>query len=168
MKIIIIVAIIALLAYVIKTRNKFNTMRHAVQQQGSSIGIQVEHRSQCLHDALNIAKISYSQEVAGIEQLTAKDQLDQLAFLGQKYPALSAMNDYSLAVQKAYDLNNRITAARELLDGNIRVYNDEITTFPGLLVAKLFGYKPEKYIDEDNYEENKKLKKTTVDFAQFM
>ena len=168
MKLIIIAAIIATVVYVIKTRNKFNTMRRAVQQQGSNIGIQMEHRSQCLNDALNIAKISYGQEVAGIERLTAKDQLDQLAFLGQKYPALSAMSSYTTAVQNAYELNNRITAARELLDGNIRVYNDEITAFPGNLIAKVFGYTTEKFADEDNYEENKKLKKVEVDFSSFM
>lgn len=167
MEIIWIVIAVVVVWYLISKRNHFNELRRAVRQQGADIGIQIAKRSATLNDALNIAKLSYSHEVEGIERLTAGDQLNQLSFLGQKYPALQFTGGYEQTLKKAMDLNADITAAQSLLNGNIRIYNDEITTFPGLLVAKLFGYKQEKFIDEDNIEENKKLDKSAVDFSRF-
>ena len=164
----ILVAIFYLIKYLIETRNHLNNMYHDVKQQADSIGIQVAHRGQCLNDALSIAKISYSQEVAGIERLTAKDQLNHLAFLGEKYPQLSAMRDYSNAVNQAFELNMNITAARELMNGNINLYNKAVTEFPACLVAKMFGFKEEKRMDEENYEQNKKVERLAVDFDSFM
>ena len=65
------------------------------------------------------------------------------------------------------ELNRNISASRQLLNGNIREYNTAITNFPGVIVASVFGYTEEKFIDEENYEENKKIDKTEVDFSKF-
>lgn len=168
MKVLLVaVVVIVILMYVVAKRNTFNRLQRAVKQQGSDIGIQIAKRSASLNDTLNILRSSYSHEVAGIEKLTAKDQLDQLAFLGQKYPELQFVHGYNQTLAYAKELNDNIFAARELLNGNIRLYNDEISTFPGMLVAALFRYKKEKFVDEDNIEENKKLDKAEVDFSKF-
>lgn len=167
MKFVLIAVAVILLIYIISKRNRFNALRREVRHQGSEIGVQMEKRAATLNDCLTIAKLSYSHEVEGVERLTVGDQLNQLAFLGQKYPDLQFTSNYGETLRKAMSLNEDITAARTLLNGNIRIYNEEITTFPGLLVAKLFGYKQETFIDDENYEENKKLKKADVDFSQF-
>ena len=92
MKIIIVLIIIAV--YVVVTRNKFNELKNAIKHEGSDIGIQIAKRTACLNDALNIVKLSYEKEIAGIEKLTVNDRLEQLAFLGQKYPELQSINGY--------------------------------------------------------------------------
>lgn len=166
-KIVGIGVVVCLLWYIISKRNAFNKLRRAVKQQGSSIGIQIAKRTESLNDALNIAKLSYGHEVEGIEKLTASDQLSQLNYLGQKYPELNSIAGYHEAVTKSFDLNKDITASRELLNGNIREYNDAISEFPGLIIAAMFGYKKEKFIDEENILENKKIDKSGVDFAKF-
>ena len=166
MYIAIIIAVI-LLIYLISKRNKFNALRIDIQQQTSEIGNQIEKRSTCLNDALNIAKISYSHEMEGIEGATAKDQLNQLMFLTQKYPDLKFTQNYSQILTEAFELDKDIVASRTLLNGNIREYNEAISAFPGLIVAAIFGYKKEKFIDEENAAENKKIKKEVVDFSKF-
>lgn len=70
-------------------------------------------------------------------------------------------------MEHAFELSSDISAARELLNGNIREYNTAITNFPGNIVASVFGYTEEKFIDEENYEENKKLDKSEINFDQF-
>ena len=50
---------------------------------------------------------------------------------------------------------------------NINIYNDAISMFPGLLIALIFGYKKEKFIDEDNIENNKMLERTEFSFDKF-
>ena len=74
------------------------------------IGIQKAKRAECLNDALQIAKLSYEKEVSGIEKLTANDRLEQLAFLGQKYPDLQSIQGYNQALNQAYELNQEIAA----------------------------------------------------------
>ena len=158
---------ILLISYVIKKRNQFNTLRRNVQHQAANIGIHIEKRSQCLNDAMNIAKINYRQEVEGVEKLTINDQLEKLAYLGQKYPSLQSTSNYNLIVQQAFELNKDISASRELVNGNINIYNDAISMFPGLLIALIFGYKKEKFIDEENIENNKMLERTEFSFDKF-
>lgn len=165
MKFLIILIIIA--AYVVVTRNKFNELQKLIKHQGSDIGIQMNKRTQCLNDALNIVKISYRHETEGIEKLTANDRLEQLRYLGEKYPELQSIRSYQSAMEHAFELSSDISAARELLNGNIREYNTAITNFPGNIVASVFGYTEEKFIDEENYEENKKLDKSEINFDQF-
>ena len=77
------------------------------------------------------------------------------------------MQGYNQALNQAYELNQEIAASRSLLDGNIRRYNTEIANFPGCIIASIFDYKPETFIDEENYEENKKLNKEEVHFDKF-
>ena len=105
--------------------------------------------------------------MAGIEQLTANDKLEKLAFLGQKYPDLKAINGYEEILKQANNLNRNISASRQLLNGNIRVYNTAISNFPGVIIAAIFGYTAEKFIDEENYEKNKEIDKSDVDFTKF-
>ena len=167
MKFLFIALLVIIVGYVISKRNTFNRLRRAVQQQGSDIGIQISKRTACLNDALTIAKVSYEKELAGIEQLSPNDKMEKLRYLGELYPELMSTQGYQTALMQSFELNKDISATRELLNGNIRVYNDAISDFPGLIVAKLFGYEPEKFIDEENIEENKKIDKTDVDFSKF-
>lgn len=162
-----IIVLVVLAWYVIKTRNRFEEMRQDVKQAGSNIGIYMDKRRQCLTDALNIAKIAYENEVQGVERMTAKDQLDTLLFLGQKYPDLQYTNNYSTILQNAMQLDSDISAQRVILNGNINLYNKAVTAFPGSIVASLFGYKQEKRIDEDNIKENIVLDKSDVDFSKY-
>ena len=167
MKFVIIVIVVILLIYIISKRNSFNELRRSIKHQESSIGIQIEKRSRCLHDAMNIAQLACSHEVGGMERLTARDQLNQLAYLGEKYPSLSSHSSFTMSIHEAFELNRDITASKEMLDGNINRYNNAITSFPGLLVAAMFGYKPEKFVDEDSAAENRKMHKQEVDFSQY-
>ena len=165
--VIIAVVAIILLASMIKTRNRFEVLRRAVKAEGANIGIYIEKRADCLRDAMNIVKTNYKFEVEGIAKLTQNEQINQLAHLGQKYPELGNSPIYSQMVKQAMVLNDDIAAARVLMNSNITAYNDAITAFPAMIVAGLFGYKQETFVDEGNINENKKLKKTDVDFSQF-
>ena len=163
----ILVFLIVIVVYCISKRNTFNQLRRAVQQQGADIGIQISKRTACLNDALAIAKNSYEKEVAGIEKLSPNNQVEKLRYLGEMYPELMSINAYNTALMQSFELNKDIAAARELLNGNIRIYNDAISNFPGLIVAGIFGYEPEKFIDEENIAENKKLDKSEVNISNF-
>ena len=99
-------------------------------------------------------------------QLTAKDKLDRLLFLGQKYPDLKSIGEYSAIARKSEMLDKNLTAARQLVNGNIREYNTAINNFPGTIVASMFGFKEEAFIDAENYEKNKSLERRNLDLTK--
>lgn len=166
MTLIFIVAV-AVVLWGIGWRNEFEELRRSIRAELSNISIYTEKRADCLNDMLSIANISYKNEIAGLQQLTAGDQLKQLVAMGQAYPTLQTSAAYQEQMRQAIILQQDIAAARALLNGNIQSYNNAITRFPGLIVASMFGYKEEKFIDEENMEANRRLKKREVDFTQF-
>ena len=131
-KFIIAAVVIIILAWVIKKRNLFKTLSEDIKRAGSEISVYEQKREDSLNDAMSIAKISYHKEVEGVERMTAKDKLDQLHYLGEKFPKLGATESYKLAVENAFALNDEITACRTTLNGNITEYNKVISSFPGL------------------------------------
>lgn len=161
------ILIIILLIYIIVKRNEYARKRQDIKQAGSDISVMVEKRAASLNDALSIAKIGYKSEVDGIEKLSCSEQLSQLAYLGQKYPSLSSVGNYSETLSQAFQLNNEITASRQILNGNITEYNKAVTAFPGNIIALLFRYKAEKVIDEENLEKHRHLSTKDVDFDKF-
>ena len=133
----IIVAAIAV--YVIMTRNKFNELQQMIKNGVSDIGVQSE----------------------------ALDRtLDKLIDIGQKYPDLKSIGEYSAIARKSEMLDKNLTAARQLVNGNIREYNTAINNFPGTIVASMFGFKEEAFIDAENYEKNKSLERRNLDLTK--
>lgn len=161
-----IIAII-LVIYVIAKRNEINNLKISIDNAKSEISVQREKRSASLNDAMRVLKVSYEHEIAGIEKLTAGEQLNQLQFLAEKYPAIKSVEGYTEASRQAVELNKDISASKTIVNGNIRQYNSVIGGFPANLVALVFGYKREKFIDEDNMENNMKVQIEDVDFSKF-
>jgi len=162
----IIVAIV-LVVWAVKTRNNFEELRRSVRRGASEIGIMKENRAASLNDAMNIAKIAHAKEVEGIATLVGTEKLEGLRFLGDRFPELYNNPNFGTAMEKSFALNQEITAARRILDGNIETYDNAITKFPGLIVAAVFGYKKEQFIDEENETQNRQLSHATVDFDKF-
>ena len=162
-----IIITIILLSYIITKRNEMNQLKRSIDHATSNISIQKEKRSACINDAMRILKVGHEHEIAGLEKLTAGEQLNQLQFLAEKYPDIKSISGYKEAAAQAQELNKDISASKEIVNGNIRHYNDVITEFPGLLVALLLGYKKVKFIDEDNMARNLNVEIKDVDFSQF-
>lgn len=161
------IIILVILIYIIGTRNHFAELHSDVETQMSNISNYVENRTKSLTDALQIAKLSYSHEVEGIEKLTGNEQYNQLSYLGQKYPQLMSTQSYQQALSQVQSLNAEIAASKTLLNGNINVYNKAIKVFPACIIAMIFGYKRESFIDEENMLNNKKVDTREVDFSKF-
>ncbi len=161
------VIIIAIILWVIKTRNAFEELRLDIKDAQSKIKVYKENRAACLNDALSIAKRGRIGEVEGIARLTADDKHDQLLALAEKYPVLQSIPSYASAMEKSFGLNQEITATRDILNGNTTEYNKAINSFPGLIVAKIFGYKEAKLIEEENLAETLHLNTRDVDFDRF-
>ena len=170
MKIEIIIAIVVLvliIVWMISKANQFQALRTAVTAQQSNISNYIEQRTKYLNDALNVAKLGHIHEVEDMERLTANQQVEQLQALGVKYPQLQNNASYQETISRLPALERDIAASKTLLNGNILECNEAISMFPALIVAKIFKFKRETFIDEENIGENKKVDRSEVDFSKF-
>lgn len=168
MKYLILVAVlfvlIRLVIWIIKTRNHFLELRNSVQEGTSNISNYREQRSTYLRDAIGIAKANYQHEVEGIAQLTSAGQYEQLAALANLYPDLKSSQTYTDALSKVYHCSSEIAASKSIVNGNIRNYNNAIQVFPASIVASMFGFKREQYVDEGNMADNMQVNISEVDY----
>ena len=166
----ILIAVILLwklISITVKKRNEFETLRQSVKTGLSNISIQEEELNRALGNALNIAKLNHKTEIDKIAQLTIIEQLNQLRFLGERFPDLANSGSYLMAQENSYHLSENIRASKELLNGNIDRYNKAISAFPANILAGIFGYKQEKRIDEERMEQNRAVSHDKIDFSQF-
>ena len=65
--------------------------------------------------------------------------------LAESYPELRATENY-LALQKEIaNTEDELAAARLIYNGNVRIYNTRIQSFPVLIYADLLGFEPAEY-----------------------
>lgn len=169
---IIIAAIVAIIIFaavkLIQARNKFESLKLSVEEESSNLNVYVDKRNEYQNQALAIARINYNNEAEIISRLTQDDQLDQLAYLGQRCPDLRASEGYNYILQQTRLLSDEISASRVLLNSNITVYNRAVRDFPNNIIAGMLGYKPEDLIDQANLGESKKLSKAVCNIPNII
>ena len=70
---------------------------------------------------------------------------DEATALAESYPELRATENF-LALQKEIaDTEDEISAARSIYNGNVRIYNTRIQTFPVSMYADLLGFVPAEF-----------------------
>jgi LemA protein len=68
----------------------------------------------------------------------------------EKYPELIADAAVGKIFRELQALEEKIAHGREFYNATVREYNDKVMAFPRGLVARLFGFRPERYFDEIN------------------
>lgn len=77
----------------------------------------------------------------------------KLFALSEAYPDLKASESFRQLQSELTALENDIAASRSIYNGNARIYNDRIQSFPGLLVAGPFGFVAREYFELDDKDE---------------
>jgi LemA protein len=75
------------------------------------------------------------------------DALHSLFALAEAYPELKASTHFLDLQRQLVTTEDRIQAARRLFNSDVRDYNRRVSSFPSMLVARLFGYKRADYFE---------------------
>ncbi len=73
----------------------------------------------------------------------------QLLAVAERYPDLRASEDFVALQHELADTEDRIQVARRIYNANVRAYDTRAQTFPGIVVARLFGFAPRPYFELD-------------------
>lgn len=71
--------------------------------------------------------------------------LKRLLVVVENYPQLKADQNFLKLQHELVNTEDRIQAARRFYNGNVRDYRNRCETFPGNLVAGMFGFQPHEF-----------------------
>lgn len=70
--------------------------------------------------------------------------------VAEAYPELKANERFAQLQRDLADTENKIAFARNYYNGAVEIYNIRVQSFPGLLVARAFGFRPAEFFAADD------------------
>lgn len=84
--------------------------------------------------------------------------LGRLMAIAEAYPDLKANQNFAQLQTELSDTENKIQAARRFYNGNVRDLSIGIQSFPGNIIANMFGFKEERYFEVEDGQEREPVK----------
>jgi LemA protein len=93
-------------------------------------------------------------EARPADQQAAREQalgsgVSQVLAVAEQYPELQASEQFLSLQRELTDTEDRIQVARRVYNANVRALDTLIETFPAVLVARGFGFRPEPFFQLD-------------------
>lgn len=167
---IIVVAVIFAFGTV-SSYNGFVSAEENVDQQYSNIDTQLQRRLDLIPNLVNTVKgyASHEKEVikdvsdaraklAGAktpaDQAAANDDLSgalsRLLVVVEKYPDLKANQNFQQLMDELAGTENRIAVARKDYNDEVAIFNKKVKSFPGVMIAGVFGFEKKEYFKAQN------------------
>jgi LemA protein len=155
--VVIVLAVIAVLLY-----NNLVKLRNRVGNAWTQISVQLQRRLDLIPNLVETVKGYAAHESGTFDEVTrartavmnaespdAQVQADNmltgalksLFAVAENYPELKANQNFVELQRKIADTEDKIAYMRQSYNDTVMTYNTAIQTFPGLLVAKPFGFK---------------------------
>lgn len=173
----LIVAVVAILLYVILAYNGMIKLRNRVKEAWSDIDVQLKRRYNLIPNIVETVKGYAAHEEGVLTKVTEaraqainatniKDQsaaenmlsgaLKSLFAVAENYPALKANENFLQLQNELVDTEDKIQSARRFYNSVVRDFNTKIQQFPAKVIAQAFKFKEEEYfeIDDEKQKEN--------------
>jgi len=178
--ILLIVAVVAIIFYVISVYNNLINLKNKVKDQSSQIDVELKrrfdlipnlvetvkgyakHEKETLNDVIN-ARNSYVSADNLSGKLKADGELtnavSKLFALSESYPDLKANENFNSLQRELSDIEQKIVYARQFYNDAVLKLNNKIEMFPSNIIASMFNFKQEDFFEATEAEkENVKVK----------
>lgn len=167
----VLITVIALAGLIlVGLYNSLVSSRNRVQEAWSDIEVQLKRRYDLIPNLVETVKGYTKQESSVLENVTKarslamnassiqerlKDEnllsgaLKSLFAVSESYPDLKSNQNFMQLQSDLTDTEDKIQAARRFYNGNVRDFNTKIQTFPGNIIASLFGFTQAEFFDID-------------------
>lgn len=174
----IVLIILAILLIIILTLyNTLVKLRNKVAQAQSGIDVYLNQRFDLIPNLVECVK-AYSKheqsiftEIASLRAAhqqqpnnlnnseNLNNKMNQLIALAENYPELKASEQYLNLQNNLTKIESQLQAARRIYNNEVTNYNNKIEVVPSNLIAHLFGFKPAKLFEIEEYKkENVNIK----------
>lgn len=169
--IIILVIVIAIIAFVIVTYNELVRLRNKVKNSFAQIETQLQRRFDLIPNLVETVKGFASHEKELLENVTASrsgymnatSNAEKLAMNGQltsglrsifavaeSYPELKADVNFLKLQDELSDTEDKVAYSRQFYNDAVTMYNTKLQMFPGNIIAGMFGFQEEVLLDADD------------------
>ncbi len=171
MELIIALGVLVLLALVVVgAYNRLVTLRQRVGEAYSDIDVQLKRRHDLIPNLVETVKGYATHERAVFDEVTQAranavaagaaapaqraqaenvltGALRSLFAVAEAYPQLQAIAEFKDLSENLTATEDKIAFARRFYNGNVRDYSTALQTFPTVLFASVFGFKPAEYFE---------------------
>lgn len=166
-----VIIILLIIVFIILQFNKFVVLKNKIKQSKSSIEVYLNQRFDLIPNLVECVKgyAKYEETVySNIAKLRSEylneknknlkvaselnSQFNNILAVGESNPDLKTSEQF-LNLQKSIEkMESSLQAARRIYNGDVTLYNTAITTFPGNIFAKIFGFKTEDLFEIEEYK----------------
>lgn len=158
--------------WLVITYNGFVRLRNRAKEAWADIDVQLKRRYDLIPNLVSTVKGYATHESTAFENVTkARAQamqaqtpeqkgeaenmlagtLKSLFAISEAYPELKANQNFLALQNELSDTENKIQSARRFYNGNVRDLNTGLESFPGNLIASMFGFIKMEYFElEEN------------------
>ena len=169
--VIVIAAVVVVLGFiVVGMYNGLVQGRLHCKEAYSGIDVQLKRRASLIPNLVETVKGYAAHEKGTFENVTraramlqqagspaqaaeANNMLTQtlrsLFAVAENYPDLKANQNFLELQQELSDIEEKIAYARQFYNTNVLSYNTKTATFPSLIFANMFGFKPEEFFEAE-------------------
>ena len=170
---VVLVLVIALVAWIISVYNKLVKSRNKVKNSWSQIDVQLKRRFDLIPNLAETVK-GYAKHESGIFEEFAKARnvysqasqsgnvagmseannmltgaLSRLIAVSEAYPELKANANFTSMMQELSNTEDKIAYTRQFYNDVVMTYNNLREVFPGSIVANMFGFKEAELFKTD-------------------
>lgn len=172
---VVILVIIILVAWIIKTYNNLVQLRNKVKDQWSQVDVQLKkrfdlipnivetvkgyakHEKDTLKAVIEARNVALGAKTPG-DEMNADNQLsgalNKLLALSEAYPELKADSNFKNLQENLKDVEDKISFARQFYNDTVLTYNNKVEMVPSNIVASIFKFKKATFFETS--EEDKK------------
>jgi len=155
--------------WVIYAFNGFISLRNRTREAWADIEVQLKRRYDLIPNLVNTVKGYATHESSAFENVTKArtaamgatgpttghaeaenmltGALKSVFAIAEAYPELKANQNFLSLQSELSDTENKIQAARRFYNANVRDLNIKVESFPGNVVAGVFGFKKMEFFD---------------------
>ena len=186
MQTIIIIAVIALIVlWIISIYNNMVRLRNNRENAFSNIDVQLKQRYDLVPQLVSTVKGYATHEKELLERITEarsaclsansindkisannmlSNALNGLKVSVEAYPDLKANHNFMQLQSELSDIENKLAAARRFFNSSTKELNNAVQTFPGNLLAGMFGFHKEPMFEVAQEERATIEKAPTIQF----
>jgi len=169
----IVVFVLLIVGWVIRTYNKLVGLRNKVKDQWSQVDVQLKKRFDLIPNIVETVKgyAKHESETftavvearnSALGAATPADEmeannalsgaLNRLLALSEAYPELKADANFRSLQESLKDVEEKIAYSRQFYNDTVLKYKDAIEMFPSNIIANMFGFKEEKFFEATEEE----------------
>ena len=176
MLLLILIPILAIVAYLISIFNKLTKLRERCKNAWSQIDVILQERNDLIPNLVNVVKGYAKHEQETLERIIqarnsmlkaqgegnvenvalAENQiqgaLKTIFALQESYPDLKANQNFLDLQEKLTGMENKIAATRQFYSDSVTRYNTAIKMFPSNIIASMFNFKEMKLFEVTSEE----------------